>query len=478
MKLLISFAVLCSNVFSSSDGEYVSVTYGFTNDDCDQWSSVNKTKFAFNCMKLEDLPSIDDSNSGCFSSFILGHGKMSGSLKGHHWTSELNQAVGKSSSAVACQAHCQRTKDCAQFMWNKKTNRCSLRTFRETAASLSTRVDDVVIPSSSKPALSDPRWAACDMALLNDCSTGDRQCVSCENHPRCLVSAPNVVSGPKYCSKYSPFDWCRLLPKTEPVEAFFVEGGPTGRCADTSGFDVLFLQEATEQSVYLSEFLSLTSSTLKPLLDASPMGAESQTLMLGHALFRDKPVEPFGTSEDFCFRISQPLTTDSDAFATAIESVKASGGGDNPSDQFGALVASASSSSVGWREDSSRVIVLITNSVSHFSTRDSKTMFEISPRGTDYEDANEEEFCRNSDYSNARDLRVALKMKANHDVVFLTTFGAEFDYWKWVNQFIGQPDDFVQVLEEDGSNMVAALSAGLAAVLKNCDRDLVNHESA
>lgn len=81
--------------------------------------------------------------------------------------------------------------------------------------------------------------------------------------------------------------------------------------------------------------------------------------------FRDYPLEPFGESGDWPYRLRQSVTGDRSAVSAAIAATSANQGGDAPEAYSRTLHEAVADASVGWRPDARRFVVMFGDDVPH-----------------------------------------------------------------------------------------------------------------
>ena len=120
--------------------------------------------------------------------------------------------------------------------------------------------------------------------------------------------------------------------------------------------------------------------------------ASGNDVHTGIASFSDTPISPWGDSNDYAFRLDQPLTADSDSTITAINDLTLHSGNDTPESQLEALYQLATGSGrtvadvpradleasvTGWREGSLRIIFLATDADFHSSTNEDDGVYTV-----------------------------------------------------------------------------------------------------
>ena len=88
----------------------------------------------------------------------------------------------------------------------------------------------------------------------------------------------------------------------------------------------------------------------------------------GYGVYRDKKKKPFGWSNDVEFIHEQSMTDQTQNLVNKIQNTKVSGGFDGPESGLdGLLQVLVCQGKIGWRPESSRIIVLITDNIFHVS---------------------------------------------------------------------------------------------------------------
>ncbi|KAG1851360.1 hypothetical protein F4604DRAFT_2045902 [Suillus subluteus] len=120
--------------------------------------------------------------------------------------------------------------------------------------------------------------------------------------------------------------------------------------------DIMFLQDATgSQQRYIDTAHNGITQICNTLLSGGKLAPED--LRLGLIAFRDHP------PQEHSFIIQEyPFTSDFGSFASNLASLTAEGGGDEPDSQSDALSAACKAD---WRDEATKVVVLITDSPPH-----------------------------------------------------------------------------------------------------------------
>ncbi|KAG2336931.1 hypothetical protein BDR05DRAFT_80548 [Suillus weaverae] len=143
-----------------------------------------------------------------------------------------------------------------------------------------------------------------------------------------------VADGPKQCFVFE------LVPKVKP----------------SPPLDIMFLQDATgSQQPYIDTARNGITQICNTLLSGGKFAPED--LRFGLVAFRDHP------PQDQSFVIQEfPFTNDFGSVASNLASLTATGGGDGPESQSDALSAAYSAD---WKDEATKVVVLITDSPPH-----------------------------------------------------------------------------------------------------------------
>jgi hypothetical protein len=147
--------------------------------------------------------------------------------------------------------------------------------------------------------------------------------------------------------------------------------------------------------------------------------------------FRDYPISPYGSAGDWVYRELSVLSSVKTNWLNGIAGLTAGGGGDTPEAQYDAIVAAATSASLGWRPGAQHVLVVATDAPFH------------TPDGTHVNDH-------------------ASTVAALGDIVVIGLkapgAGGELD------ALAAATGGSVQALSSDGSNIAEAILAGLEAL--------------
>lgn len=171
-----------------------------------------------------------------------------------------------------------------------------------------------------------------------------------------LIAAPATASEVLTQSRN---DYTVLLTPNDPLTVSFVVTVPawTERPTDT------FLVVETGGS-FLGHHPVLKVATQS--LTAG-MGALNPDTQFGLGTFVDKPVAPFGGTNDYEYRTDLAVSNDVATWQTAVDDLVFFSGSDAPESQLTALlqIGLRAGGEVGFREDSLRIVVLATDSDYH-----------------------------------------------------------------------------------------------------------------
>lgn len=189
----------------------------------------------------------------------------------------------------------------------------------------------------------------------------------------------------------------------------------------------------------------------------------------GVASFTDKPIDPFGISGDYVYRLNQQQTTDATAIQSTVNNLtvrETSGGAfDGPEAQLEGLLQTAlrSQSEIGFRDSARRVVVVATDAEFH-QAGDGRKAGITKPNNLDRTlDGNPPG--TGEDYPSIPQVRQAL-INANLVPVFAVTKDQIATYRDLVDDSDGDGLGFGSVVElkSDSSNLVDAITTGLDVV--------------
>lgn len=132
--------------------------------------------------------------------------------------------------------------------------------------------------------------------------------------------------------------------------------------------DIFFLVDTTgSMGIAINNVRSSLATTIVPAIQAAIVD-----VVMGVGDFRDFPVDPYGDSGDWAFRVPQIMTSDVAAVQTALNALRAGGGNDGPEAAleglFGAAAGTSCPDGFGmacFRNDSHPIIVLVTDAEMH-----------------------------------------------------------------------------------------------------------------
>jgi hypothetical protein len=130
--------------------------------------------------------------------------------------------------------------------------------------------------------------------------------------------------------------------------------------------DIMFLVDVS--SSYNDDIATFRDKA-NELIDA--FAGAGNNVQIGLASFSDYPQSPYGGSNDYEFRLDQPLTSDFDSIRTGLDALTILYGGDYPESQLEALNQTAQSDA-GWRPGALPVIFLATDASFHNSDEESE----------------------------------------------------------------------------------------------------------
>ena len=124
--------------------------------------------------------------------------------------------------------------------------------------------------------------------------------------------------------------------------------------------DVLFVIDTTGS---MADVISSAKANAVALMNT--LTGHIPDIQFGVVDLRDYPIEPFGDTGDWPYRLRQPITGNRAAVETAIQATGAGGGNDYPEGYSRALFESYSDGNIGWRTDARRFVVSFGDSVPH-----------------------------------------------------------------------------------------------------------------
>ena len=132
--------------------------------------------------------------------------------------------------------------------------------------------------------------------------------------------------------------------------------------------DIMFLVDMTgSYSDDLETFKRESQNIIDTLQKKLPEGT---VLKIGVSSFEDYPISPYGASSDKPYTLEQSLTTDTESFKEAINTLKLGSGSDGPEAQLEGLYQTVTDPHVGWGESAMKMIILFTDANFHDSDRE------------------------------------------------------------------------------------------------------------
>ncbi|MEO1559326.1 MAG: hypothetical protein AAFS12_06720, partial [Cyanobacteria bacterium J06632_19] len=175
----------------------------------------------------------------------------------------------------------------------------------------------------------------------------------------------------------------------------------------------------------------------------------------GVGSFVDKPISPFGYPSDYVYRTNLPITENEKDFQSTINSLTIYNGSDYPESQLEALLQTAlrADDEVGFREDSTRIVVLSTDANYHVAGNGSQAGITTPNNG----DAILDGGGIGEDYPSIGQVANALR-ESNIIPIFAVTNNVTSTYQSLVSQLgVGTVVD----LASDSSNLIDAITGGL-----------------
>lgn len=265
-------------------------------------------------------------------------------------------------------------------------------------------------------------------------------------------------------------DWS-LITDTSGIDTLNFAGGITGADIDLSPGALSYVDDRvieisglkdTERPLELVLLQDLSGSfsndllTVNSLVDdliASVSGL-ADDVRLGLTSFIDKPTSPFGSSGDHEYKTQLGLTSDTDAWKTAVTGLTTGSGNDTPESQMtGLLQVALRTAEVGWSSSSLKVVVLTTDARPHFAgdnpgTDNNGDIILDGPGGDG----------TGEDYPTIEMVKAAL-LSAGIIPVFAVTTDVTSDYEDLIEAFgFGA----VVPLSSDSSDIIAAFEDGIS----------------
>lgn len=130
--------------------------------------------------------------------------------------------------------------------------------------------------------------------------------------------------------------------------------------------DIVLLQDLSgSYSDDLPQLQSLIPTTVNRLTNPNLEVIFGRDLSFGISSFKDKPISPLGGAGDYVYRQEVALTTDIELVKETVNNFVAIGGNDFPESQLEALLQISLDDSLGYREGSSRIVLLATDATFH-----------------------------------------------------------------------------------------------------------------
>eukprot|EP01056_Protomagalhaensia_sp_Gyna25_P001899 Protomagalhaensia_sp_Gyna_25__1898@NODE_2004_length_1352_cov_1158_974105_g1651_i0_p1_GENE_NODE_2004_length_1352_cov_1158_974105_g1651_i0NODE_2004_length_1352_cov_1158_974105_g1651_i0_p1_ORF_typecomplete_len380_score76_90Integrin_beta/PF00362_18/5_3e31VWA/PF00092_28/0_0004VWA_2/PF13519_6/0_016_NODE_2004_length_1352_cov_1158_974105_g1651_i01041243 len=238
--------------------------------------------------------------------------------------------------------------------------------------------------------------------------------------------------------------------------------------------DLMFLQDTTgsfddDLPQILLQLDELSAQILK----------EWPGTRFGVAEFRDKPYFPLGEVDDFCYKLNDgALSSDHELLMWQYGRLIASGGADLPESTFQAIINVVLDPAVGWREDVTQIVVLVTDAVTHLpgdALKYSAEEYPDLPRdwpdnsgGISTGDVTYE--CLWQDYPSWEQTKEVLK-KNKITLLILTPDDDSnvVSSWRWVNDvMLEQPASHYMYTESNSSDLMNVLIEMLKSVEPEC----------
>lgn len=309
----------------------------------------------------------------------------------------------------------------------------------------------VFAPNGPTPCDDGDACTAADLCAFGNCAGAP---VSCDDGNSCTADTCTPAGGCSHLPDHSQcwdgdpctFDVCHLA-----------EGctNPDGGSSKTLPLDLFLLQDLSGS---FAEDLPVMNGIAADLVSAIA-AAGYPSPQYGVGAFVDKPMSPFGTSEDYVYETLLPLTLESAGFVATIATLEVSGGSDGPESQLEALLQVAVRvNALGFRADARRVVVLTTDAPYHVAgdgatagigaANDLNEVLDGVPPGT------------GEDYPSVSDVATLLE-GAGITPIFAVTKGEWATYQALVTQLgVG----VVVELSADSANLVEAVLVGLSVL--------------
>lgn len=214
---------------------------------------------------------------------------------------------------------------------------------------------------------------------------------------------------------------------------------------------------------------------------------------VGLLSFRDKPIWSLGTEDgDYCAKFESDFTSNFSTLFAQYNKLIAYGGGDFWENQFGALAIAAQTSKFSWRQSVPsnvnviKLFILVTDSAPHHEQDGKSTAYtQLKPYTESFDDADWHTKCVSEDYPSADVLKRLFRDK-DIQTVFVTNENSGSDLpkraYNWLNDFLGQPKEFVVSSGNHSVNFFPALKVALDTLKQTkckagCDLDTPGRES-
>lgn len=135
-----------------------------------------------------------------------------------------------------------------------------------------------------------------------------------------------------------------------------------------------------------------TTQSMQPVLDAAKANAlvimndlarVIPDIQFGVVDLRDYPISPLGQTGDWPYLVRQSVTANRAAVSTAVNATSAGGGGDRPEAYARVLYESVTDSTLGWRSDTRRFVVMFGDDVPHDDNLNARVVNPpVNPGGT------------------------------------------------------------------------------------------------
>lgn len=142
--------------------------------------------------------------------------------------------------------------------------------------------------------------------------------------------------------------------------------------------DVLFAFDTTESMQPV-----LNAAKANALVIMNDLARVIPDIQFGVVDLRDYPISPLGQAGDWPYLVRQSVTANRAAVASAINATSAGGGGDRPEAYARALYESVTDSTLGWRADTRRFVIMFGDDVPHDDNLNARVVSPpVNPGGT------------------------------------------------------------------------------------------------